>query len=84
MADPLSVVGVVYPIACHLVILVQELQEIYEGVRYAKQDLQKMSDRTKIVAGTYDFFKETMKGVQQIEKLSKMFAEHGDLKKSGG
>lgn len=79
MVDPLSIAGVAYPVVRDLLTLARQMKKIYRGVRHAKTDLQKMSDRTKIVAGTYGFFKETIRDVQQIEKLSKMFARHGDL-----
>lgn len=79
MVDPLSVIGVVYPIARDLVELVKKLKKVYKGVRYAKQDLIKVMRRTNIVAGTYDFFRETMKNVQRIRELASIFDRHGEL-----
>ncbi|KAF3396825.1 hypothetical protein DPV78_008294 [Talaromyces pinophilus] len=79
MVDPLSLIGVVYPIARDLVELVEKLKKVYEGVRYAKQDLIKVMIRTNIVAGTYDFFRKTMKNVKRIKELASIFDRYGKL-----
>ena len=79
MIDPLSVTGVVYPIACNLVALVKKLKRVYKGVRYAKKDLIKVMRRTNIVARTYDFFNETMENVRRIQELASIYARHGEL-----
>jgi hypothetical protein len=79
MIDPLSLTGVVYPIACHLVDLVKKLRRVYKGVRYAKKDLIKVMRRTNIVARTYDFFTETMENVRRIKELASIYARHGEL-----
>lgn len=79
MADPLSIVGVVYPIARDLLTLAQYMNMAYKGVRYAKQDLYKVIKRTKLVARTYEFFSDTMKDAEKIEALAPMFKRHRKL-----
>jgi hypothetical protein len=80
MVDPLPVAGA-YPIARDLLTLAKQTRKIYKGVHYAKQNLRKMTDRAEIVAGTYGFFRETMKRAKRIKKLSRMFKRNGDLVK---
>lgn len=79
MVDPLSIAGVVYPIARDLFDLAKKLEKIREGVLRAKRDLRKVIKRTEIVARTYDFFSETMKNVNQITELASIFDRHGEL-----
>lgn len=79
MVDPLSVAGFIYPIARDLIALVQRLKEVYEGVRYARHDFNKVMRRTKIVAGTYNFFSEAMKNLKRIKELASLLGRHESL-----
>jgi hypothetical protein len=79
MADPLSIVGVVYPIARDLLILAGKMKIAYKGIRYAKKDLGKVIERTKTVAKTYEFFSDTMKYAKKIPELAPMFKRHRKL-----
>ncbi|EED19665.1 hypothetical protein TSTA_029400 [Talaromyces stipitatus ATCC 10500] len=75
MADPLSILGVVYPIAHDLFTLASYMNKAYKGIRYAKQDLQKVIKRTEAVAETYEFFSDTMKDAKGIEGSSPILAQ---------
>jgi hypothetical protein len=79
MADPLSIAGAVYPIVRDLIGLAKELKIAYKGIRYAKQDLDKVIKRTKIVAQTYALFSDTMKKEKKIQELTPMFKRHRKL-----
>jgi hypothetical protein len=81
MADPLSVPGVVNPIADDFLSLVRQMRKIYKKVRYARQNLKKMTDRTEIVAGTFKFFGDAMTRAMRVKKLTQTFKRHRDLVK---
>jgi hypothetical protein len=79
MVDPLSIVGVAYPIASNFVELIQKMKKVYKGIRFAKQDLMKVIERTEMVAETHAFFSQTINNVKSITELAPMFKQHGKL-----
>jgi hypothetical protein len=79
MTDPLSIVGVVYPVARDLFKLARHMKRAYKGIRHAKHDLNKVIRRTKTVARTYEFFRDTLKQAEGIEELAPMFKRHKRL-----
>ncbi|KAG2414715.1 hypothetical protein HFD88_003907 [Aspergillus terreus] len=79
MVDPLSAVGLAYPIAKDLIELALKLRQAVHKIRHARASLKKMSDRTKTVAGTYEFFHETMADVKKVKGMERTFRKHGKL-----
>lgn len=79
MIDPLSAVGLAYPIAKDLVGLALKLRQASHEIRHARASLKKMSDRTKTVAETYELFHETMAGAKKVKGMGRTFRKHRKL-----
>jgi hypothetical protein len=79
MIDPLSATGLAYPIAKDLVGLALKLRQASYEIRHARESLEKMSDQTETVAGTYELFRETMAGARKVKGMGGTFKKHGKL-----
>ncbi|KAL3456046.1 hypothetical protein BJX64DRAFT_281649 [Aspergillus heterothallicus] len=79
MIDPLSAVGLAYPIAKDLVGLALKLRQASHEIRHARASLKKMSDRIETVAGTYELFRETIAGAKKVKGMGKTFKRHKKL-----
>ncbi|KAF7136917.1 hypothetical protein CNMCM5793_006579 [Aspergillus hiratsukae] len=79
MAEVLAVVGLAYPIAKDLFKLANKLRTLYKQIRNAKNDLPSVIKRTRSLARTYDFFRDTMKVARKIQELAPMFKRHRQL-----
>lgn len=76
MATPLSTKAVYPGITSDFRDLARQLKKIYQRVLYGRQSLKRMTDRTEIVAGTLEFFGETMTRALKIERLDQLFRRH--------
>lgn len=72
MADPGYVAGSLFQLA-------RRLRRLYKRMRNASGEILNLRNRTKILAQTYEFFKDTMDNVGRLEELSHVFERHKKL-----
>jgi hypothetical protein len=70
---------VVSPIGKDLIRYARKLKRLLQQIRNAKNDLYNVIKRTRSVAQTYDFFKDTIKVAGRIQELAPMFNRHKQL-----
>lgn len=79
MADPLSLVALGYTVVKDLRKLARGMKKACKEIHYAKDNLEKVIERTKTIAETYRFFLDTMQEARKIRELQRMFDKYDSL-----
>ncbi|KAF9892655.1 hypothetical protein FE257_001057 [Aspergillus nanangensis] len=70
MVDPLSALGLAYPVTRDLLKIARKLKRVCHEMNHATENLEKIISRVDIVAETYKLFTDTMNDTNRIDDLA--------------